>query len=184
MIFDMLLFVSQKKSAMKKILFLMVAFTLITSILAAQETRREKRKTREKAKMEEVKQMFDQRTLQFLAQSAHPMSGGVFHLTSTYTLTIKDKELTSYLPYYGVAYRADYPAGDGGIMFTEKAMASDWKSTRNGFEVKQQVKTVKDIYLIYLQFSESGYGSLQVTCNNRQPIRFSGIVQAVPGDKK
>jgi hypothetical protein len=184
MIFDRSLLVAQKKSAMKKILFLIAVFTLITSITMAQETRREKRKVREKAKMEEVKQMFDQRTVQFLAQSAHPMSGGVFHLTSTYTLTIKDQEVKSYLPYFGVAYRADYPAGDGGIQFTEKAMASEWKSTRKGFEVKQQVKTVKDVYLIYLQFSENGYGSLQVTCNNRQPIRFTGIVQELPVDKK
>jgi hypothetical protein len=169
---------------MKKRIFLIAAFTLITSILAAQETRREKRKTREKAKMEEMKQMFDNRILQFLAQSAHPMSGGVFHLTSIYTLTIKDQDVKSYLPYYGVAYRADYPAGDGGIKFTEKATVSDWKSTRKGFEVKLQVKTIKDVYLIHLQFSESGYGSLQVTCNNRQPIRFSGIMQAVPLEEK
>lgn len=169
---------------MKRIIFLIAVFTLITSILTAQETRREKRKGREKAKMEEVKQMFENKTLQFLAQSAHPMSGGVYHLTSTYNLTIKNQDVTSYLPYYGVAYRADYPAGDGGIMFTEKATATEWKSTRKGFEVKLQVKTTKDVYLIYLQFSASGYGSLQVTCNNRQPIRFSGIVQEVRDEKK
>lgn len=169
---------------MKKIMILCTLLFLVTAISSAQESRREKRKARERAKMEEVKQMFENKTLQFLAQSAHPMSGGVYHLTSTYNLTIKNQDVTSYLPYYGVAYRADYPAGDGGIMFTEKATATEWKSTRKGYEVKLQVKTTKDVYLIYLQFSESGYGSLQVTCNNRQPIRFSGILQEVRDAKK
>jgi len=153
-------------------------------MVTAQESRREKRKARETAKMEEMKQLFENRSLQFLAQSAHPMRGGVFHLTSNYTLTIKDQEITSFLPYYGVAYRADYPAGDGGISFTETTADADWKSSRKGYEVKLKVKTVKDVYVVYLQFSDSGYGSLQVSSNNRQPIRFSGIVQAVTEKEK
>ena len=112
------------------------------------------------------------------------MAGGVIHLTTEYTLTIKDLDIASFLPYYGVAYRADYPAGDGGIKFTETAAGADWESTRKGYEVNLKVSTSKDVYQVYLQFSGSGYGTLQVTCNNRQPIRFSGIVRAVPENGK
>ena len=161
-----------------------IALLLILLTVTAQQTRREKRKAREKAKMEQVNQFFENRTLQFLAQSAHPMAGGVIHLTSTYTLTIKDQDISSFLPYYGVAYRADYPAGDGGINFRENAAESGWKSTRRGYEVNLKVATIKDVYQVFLQFSGSGYATLQVSCNNRQPIRFSGIVQAVPEEKK
>jgi len=165
---------------MKKLVLVLSALFIIAGIAFGKETRREKRKAREKAKMEEVQQLFDSRNLQFLAQSANPMGGGVIHLTSEYTLDIKKEEVVSYLPFFGVAYTAEYGGGEGGIKFSETARASEWKDTRKGYEIRLEVKAPKDMYNLYLSVSRLGYASLNVNSQNRQPMNFMGIVRAVP----
>jgi hypothetical protein len=169
---------------MKQFLFILGFILLISGSVDGKETRREKRKAREKAKMEEMYRLFTDRNLQFLAQSAQPMGGGMIHLTTEYTLVIEGDQVISYLPYYGIAYSAEYGGGEGGIKFSETAASSFWKETRKGYEIRMEVKTRKDNYWIYLTFSPLGYAGLDVTCQNRQPIHFSGIVQPVPDKPK
>lgn len=166
---------------MKRFIFFLTAILFFSGIATGKETRREKRKAREKARSEEVMQMFSDRSLRFIAQSATPMSGGTIHLTSEYTLDIKIEKVTAYLPFYGVAYRADYGSNEGGIKFSEEARVSDWKQNkkRKGFEVRMEVRAPKDMYYLYLSFSDQGYGTLTVSSQNRQPISFYGIVESL-----
>jgi hypothetical protein len=169
---------------MKKLVLIVSMIFLIAGITFGKETQREKRKAREKAKMEQILQLFVNRDLQFFAQSAHPMGGGVIHLTSEYTLDIQKDEIISFLPYFGVAYTADYGNSDGGIKFDEKALSSEWKSSKKGYDIQFEINAPRDRYILHLYFSPSGYANLHITCNNRQPISFSGIVQAIPPKEK
>ena len=169
---------------MKKIVLIVSMIFLMAGITIGKETQRDKRKAREKAKMEEILQLFVNRNLQFLAQSAHPMGGGVIHLTSEYTLTIQTEEVIAFLPYFGVAYTADYGNNEGGIKFDEKVLSQQWKSSKKGYDIQFEVKAPRDRYVLHLFFSTAGYATLHVTCNNRQPISFSGIVQAMPVKEK
>ena len=169
---------------MKKLVLIVFMIFLIAGITIGKETQREKRKAREKAKMEEILQLFVHRNLQFLAQSAHPMSGGVIHLTSEYTLDIQNEEIVSFLPYFGVAYTADYGSNDGGIKFNEKEFSAEWKSSKKGYDIHIEIKAPRDRYVMHLFFSPAGFANLHVSCNNRQPIRFSGIVRAIPAKEK
>jgi hypothetical protein len=180
--YDFCKFESIKKriAAMNKFLCIMGFILLISAFADGKETPREKRKAREKAKMEEVNKLFTNRGMQFLAQSAQPMGGGMIHLTSEFTLEIEGDQVTSYLPYYGIAYSAEYGGGEGGIKFSETAASSVWEKTRNGYVIRMEVKTSKDNYWIHLTFSSLGYAGLDVTCQNRQPIHFAGIIQAIP----
>jgi len=164
---------------MKRFIFIIMAILLISGMAFGKETRREKRKAREKARSEEVMQMFSDRTLRFVAQSATPMSGGTIHLTSEYTLDIESEKVTAYLPFYGVAYRAEYGGGEGGIKFSEAAKVSDWQQNKNrkGYEVRLEARAPKDMYYLYLSFSDQGYGTLTVSSQNRQPISFYGIIE-------
>jgi hypothetical protein len=171
-------------SVMKKLVLIVTMIFLIAGITIGKETQREKRKAREKAKMEEILQLFVNRNLQFLAQSAHPMGGGVIHLTSEYTLDIQNGEVISFLPYFGVAYTADYGSNDGGIKFDEQELTSEWKSSKKGYDIQMEVKAPRDRYVLHLYISPAGYATLQVSCNNRQPISFSGIVQPIPPKEK
>jgi hypothetical protein len=169
---------------MKKLVLIVSMIFLIAGITIGKETQREKRKAREKAKMEQILQLFVNRNLQFLAQSAQPMGGGVIHLTSEYTLEIQNEEVIAFLPYLGVAYTADYGNNEGGIKFDEKVLAQQWKSSKKGYDIQMEVKAPRDRFVIHLYFSPAGYANLQVSCNNRQPISFSGIIQAIQIEKK
>lgn len=168
---------------MKRVILIMILTFLIGGVLTGKETRREKRKVREKAKTEQTKQLFDNRSLQFIAQSAHPMGGGMINLTPEYTLDITSSEVISFLPFYGIAYSAEYGSSEGGIKFREALPKGEWVSTRKGYEVMLEVRTQKDTYRLNLFFSQLGYAMLNVACQNRQPISFNGIVQAIPEKK-
>jgi hypothetical protein len=79
-----------------------------------------------------------------------------------------------------VAYTAEYGGGEGGIKFSETAGVSDWQVSKKGYDIRLEVKAPKDIYILYLSVSRLGYATLDVLCQNRQPMNFTGIVRAVP----
>jgi hypothetical protein len=165
---------------MKKLVFTLITVFLLFAVTEGQNSRKEKRKAREKANTEQLKQLIDNRNFEFFAQSANPMGGSVIHLTSPYTLDIRNDSVRAFLPYYGVAYYAEYGGGEGGIKFEEKAESSEWKISKNGYDIAFKIKTTKDLYNLHLYISKDGYGNLQVSCINRQPISFYGYVQAIP----
>jgi hypothetical protein len=165
---------------MKKLIFILTAVFLLIAVTKGQDSRKEKRKAREKADTEELKERIDNRNFEFIAQSANPMGGGVIHLTSPYTLDIRNDSARAFLPYYGVAYYAEYGGGEGGIHFEEKVQSSDWKASKHGYDIMWKVRTTKDLYDLHLFVLKTGYASLQVNCINRQPISFYGYIQAIP----
>ncbi len=164
---------------MKRFLGILLALLVMATAVDARESRRAKRKAREKAKMEEVRGLYESSNLRFVAQMAQPMGGGSIHLTPDYTLDIEGDRVTAFLPYFGVAYTADY-GGDGGIQFSETVRAIGRDTGKKGYAVRLEVKAPKDLYRMHLTFSPLGYGSLDVSCHNRQPIRFTGIVTRRP----
>jgi len=169
--------------AMKKLLVILTVCCIVSGVASGHDNGREKRKAREKAKSEEVQKLFESRSLQFLAQSAQPMGGGIIHLTSDYSLDIDNGMITSYLPFYGVAYTAEYGEREGGIKFSETEKVSEWKVTRKGYRVRIDVKAPKDLYHLNLTFSSLGYAMLDVSCQNRQSISYTGVVQPIPVKK-
>lgn len=160
---------------MKRLLTFFLFLALLSQILYAQETRREKRKAREKARNEEVYKLVNEKDLRFLAQMAIPVSGSPVYLTTEYTLDIEKDKITSHLPYFGVAYSASY-GGDGGIQFSETAGQIKWEETKNGFDIIMEVRSPKDLYHMRLSVQSTGYATLMVSSNNRQSIHFSGII--------
>ncbi|HEY6082088.1 MAG TPA: DUF4251 domain-containing protein, partial [Chitinophagaceae bacterium] len=71
----------------------------------------------------------------------------------------------------------------GGIQF--KSRNFDYTVTegkRGGWNILIRPKDVKDIQQLSLSVTTSGYASLQVISNSRQPISFNGyIAGAKPG---
>jgi len=161
---------------MKRVIMLFLSLVLLSIVVLAQDSRRDKRRTRDREKSEEIQKLIDQGNLRFIANFAHPMSGGSIHLTSEYTLDIEDGKVTAYLPFFGRAYSVDYGAMDGGIKFSEMASSLTWEKEKKGNRAVMEVKTNRDAFQVQLSVTPLGYASLNVISNNRQPIRFSGIV--------
>lgn len=164
---------------MKKILLILLSLAFTSGVLYAKESRREIRKAREKERMEEVLQMFRNREFRFVARAAHPMGGGTIHLTSLYNLDVVNDSLSAWLPFFGVAYSADY-GGDGGIKFNEKARLIKFQEKKRGNEIVMEVRTTKEFYRLHLSITRSGFATLVVSGTNRQSINFSGSVEKLP----
>ncbi len=169
---------------MKKLLFFLMWFLIASGSAGAKESRREARKAREKERMEEVMQWIRNRELRFVARTAHPMGGETIHLTSIYTLDIVNDSISAWLPFYGVAYRAEYGGGEGGIKFNEIARFIESRESKKGSDLSMEVPSHGEFYRLHLSVTHSGFATLVVSGSNRQSIHFSGIVEKLPEVKK
>jgi len=123
-----------------------------------------------------VKDLITSRNFVFKAQTALPLGGQSRQLTSDYDLRVYGDSLIAYLPYFGRAYTAPAP-GEGGLNFTSvNYLYHPQETKKGGWNVTIQPKDTRDVRLLFLSVSSAGYGTLQVTSNNRQAISFSGYI--------
>jgi hypothetical protein len=128
---------------------------------------------------ETIKSAIDAKRFVFHAQTALPSSGRSRTLTSDYDLRVSPDTLISNLPYYGRAYSVPYGSSDGGFNFTStKFEYFATQGKKKGWDISIKPKDVNDFREFSLSISDSGYGTLQVFTNNRQPISFNGYVSA------
>lgn len=132
------------------------------------------------AKAKEVKELIESQQFKFIAQTALPRSGSSINLTSYYELEIDSMEVTSWLPFYGRAYRADF-GGDGGIKFEEtaKTLKIELNKKKKTYRVLIELDTNKDNYQLNMSISPSGYANLNVISTHRQGISFYGIIEPI-----
>ena len=134
-------------------------------------------KQAEDQKATAVKNLVDTRHYVFRAQSVLPMGGRSRQLTTNYDLRVYGDTLIADLPYFGRAYTAPIDPNEGGIHFTSTRFSykiSDAK--KGGWNVQILPQDAKDVRELNLYISEAGYGSLQVSSNNRQSISYNGII--------
>jgi hypothetical protein len=147
----------------------------------AQNTKKE----RQAKKIAEIKAMVDAGNYVFKAEFANPMRGGNINLTSEYDLVVGPDTLIAYLPSYGRAYVAPIDAMDGGIHFTStKFTYTKQPNKKGGWDVYVKPADAKDVEKMYLNISDDGYASLQITSVNRDPISFQGYIEGKPEKKK
>lgn len=147
----------------------------------AQTARSDKKATR----AAEVKKMINKMNYVFNATYVNPLRGGGKALTSEYDVTVSKDKLVVYLPYFGRAYSAPMDASDGGIKLNTTHF--DYKVTENkkgGWDtaIKPKEKGTqgsKDVQQLRLTISADGYGTLQVTGLNRDPISFNGNIEEI-----
>jgi hypothetical protein len=126
-----------------------------------------------------IKNIVDSQNYVFVAQTALPLSGRTRQLTSDYDLKITKTSIVSYLPYFGRAYQAPIDPTKNSLDFTSKDF--DYTSTpgkKGGWNVTIKPRDNRDVQQMNLSISSSGYGTLQVTSTNRQPISFNGYIRA------
>ncbi|MCP4310912.1 MAG: DUF4251 domain-containing protein [Bacteroidetes bacterium] len=89
----------------------------------------------------------------------------------------KDSIFTAHLPYFGRAYQASY-GGDGGIEFEGKS--ENFNITLNEkkrtIKIQFQIRGNTDRYDLFLTVGSSGFGTLNINSQNRQPISYTGTV--------
>ena len=168
-------------NSLKKIGFLIFA---IISLKASAQT--------DKATTTKI---IDQKNYVFVATSAIPMnssdinkvmskmsggtSTGTIQLTgSNYDVEVTSDSLVVYLPYYGRAYSASFNNNDNGLKFTAKDFTyTTTKRKKGGWEIAIATKDVRENVRMNLSVGESGYATLNLSSNNRQPITYNGYLK-------
>ena len=89
----------------KQIFMLLLALLVGIPTLSAQQSKKEKK--------EPVMKLIESENYKIDVNTAMPMRGRSIPLTSSYSLTIRNDSVISYLPYYGRAYSIPYGGGDG-----------------------------------------------------------------------
>ena len=130
-------------------------------------------------KQEQIKKLIESGVFVFSPQSVTPSSGGMIQLTSEFFLKIKQDTLESNLPYYGVNNQPGFGILDKPLEFTSYDFDYEIKTMKNGsYDITIRLNDPSDPDQLNFSISTSGYATLRVISNLRQPISFYGDIDA------
>ncbi len=104
-------------------------------------------------------------------------------LTSDYSLTVKERKVDSYLPYFGRAYSVPYGGGKG---LNFNAEISDYKLSfddKGKALIEFRTKNDEDQYVYRLEIFPNGSTTINVTPVNRQAVSFYGTAEPLEQGK-
>ena len=130
----------------KQIFMLLLALLVGIPTLSAQQSKKEKKEQKKEA----VMKLIESENYKIDVNTAMPMRGRSIPLTSSYSLTIRNDSVISYLPYYGRAYSIPYAV------------------------IKFVARNPEDRYEFRAKVFPNGSASIDVNMQNRQSISFQG----------
>ncbi len=172
---------------MKNILIIcaLIFAVMATSAQEEKKTRKEKRAEREAMLVEQTKKLVEANEWQFNATQMLPSKGRSRTLTTSYNVVLKNEEVDSYLPYFGVAYSANYGSSESPLIF--KAPIDEYSiedGKKGGYIIKFQAKNKNDLVQYSFTISSNGSTNLSVNSTNRQHISYYGDLAPIKEEKK
>lgn len=167
---------------------LLIICLLVFSVLAVnaqdkKKTRKQKRAEREAQLIEQTQKLVEAKAWQFDASQMQPSKGGSRTLTTPYKVVVKDENVNSYLPYFGVAYSADYGSTESPLIFEAPIEEYGFGHGKKGsYIIKFRAKNKSDVIEFTFNISPAGSASLSLNSTNRQHISFYGNL--VPIEEK
>lgn len=167
---------------MRILVFLMIMSIPLVSAQAqnsVKKSRKELRAEKEQKRKAEIVTLIDSVNFVFEATHALPMSGGTIFLNHDYDLKLTTDSVFSYLPFYGVAYYAEYGGRNGGFIFDKPIYNFKKEKKKENYLLKFEVDRGNDNLSFILNVSELGFADLTITSTNRQSISFYGIIEKI-----
>jgi hypothetical protein len=128
--------------------------------------------------MAKIAEQVESSNYKFIPQTALPMGGRAINISSSYELKITKDTVSAYLPYFGRAYSAPYPTDEGGIKFVSTNFNYDTKDNGKGqWYTTISIKDDRRNLELTLDIGNTGYATLSVRDNTRQPISFYGRIE-------
>lgn len=154
----------------KQIFMLLLALLVGIPTLSAQQSKKEKKEQKKEA----VMKLIESENYKIDVNTAMPMRGRSIPLISSYSLTIRNDSVISYLPYYGRAYSIPYGGGDG---LNFKAILKEYNvemDKKGNAVIKFVARNPEDRYEFRAKVFPNGSASIDVNMQNRQSISFQG----------
>ena len=160
---------------MKKILL----FAMIIVLASCATGRTAGQKEQSAAKYEsQIADSINNRTLTVNFDFVNPLRFPAHHLTTTYSLKIKGDSISSYLPYFGRAYHADYGSTDSPLSFNGHSEGMNiTKAKKDSYRITFQTMKQQENFEYILTIFNNGKATLNVNSNERDPISFDGEVE-------
>jgi Domain of unknown function (DUF4251) len=153
--------------------FLLPLLTLICLQSFAQSGAEQKKQDQ----FAQLKSQIDSRKFRFHALSATSMKGMTRQLTSEYFLKLNNDSLSVDLPYFGRSFSTSYPPTDLSTEF--KSTQFSYKSDtlkKGGWDISIIPKNESNASKISLSITISGYCTVRVNSNSREPISYYGTI--------
>ena len=127
----------------------------------------------------QLKSLIDSKKFRFHALSATSMKGMTRQLTSEYFLKLNNDSLSVDLPYFGRSFITNYPPTDLGVQFNSNQFSyvSD-TSKKGGWNITIVPKNEPNASKINMFITTSGYCTVRVSTNSREPISYYGTITA------
>ena len=153
---------------------LLLPFILLACLQGFSQSDREQNK---QDQFNQLKTRIDSRKFLFHALSATSMKGITRQLTSEYFLKLNKDSLSVELPYYGRSFTANYPPTDLTTEFktTQFSYNSDTLK-KGGWDITIVPKNQSNASKISLTTTISGYCTVRVSSNTREPISYYGTI--------
>ena len=167
---------------LKKLFFLITMLISFAAISNAQEveakSRKEIREERQQKRLEEIKELIENKNFVFKATHALPMGGGSIQLDYSFDAELKNDTIVSYLPFFGVAYHVDYGGRNSAFDFTLPVENMEINRVKQGYRVSFDVQNKMDHLNFNFNISAPGYATLNIISTNRQAISYYGSIEA------
>ncbi len=114
---------------------------------------------------------------QALRMLGNPGGGTIPLNTSVYDLQIKSDSVLAYLPYFGRAFMGLAEREDLSIKINSKKFLYELeKRKKRGWRIKIITQDLNRNFTLFLEIGESGYATLSIRDQYRQPISFYGYI--------
>lgn len=155
---------------MRKIVLSLLFGMIVSAVPLLAQSKEELREE----KTQQIREMVERKDYRIEVNRAIPMQMPSVHLTTVYSLTIKNDSIDSYLPYYGRAYTAAYGQQEN-LRFEAVMKSYDVKFKKKGkIEVNFSVRTKEDSFRYKVEIQENGSTTIFVQPVNKQAITFYG----------
>jgi hypothetical protein len=163
-----------------KVLSLMALLAWVGATGSAQEkSKKELQEEQMVFKQQQTEAVVNSKTFDFTARTALPQGGRSVNLANDPNLVnFRPEVIESYLAYFGRSYGSAAYGGDSGLKF--KGTPEEYTVTKGkkNFIVKAVIKGSNDTYKLILTVGFEANATLSVTCNNRSPISYNGVIAA------
>jgi hypothetical protein len=164
------------------ILTLVTALTLLNAACFAQEKSKKQLQEEQKVlRQQQTEAVVNSKTFDFTARTALPQGGRSVNLSNDPNLVnFRPEVIECYLAYFGRSYGSAAYGGDSGMKF--KGTPENYSITKGkkNYTVKATVKGSNDTYKLILTVGFEASATLSITCNNRSPISYNGVITAPP----
>lgn len=151
-----------------------ICFLALLLFIGARTTSAQSRKERRKQKELVVKKLVESENYKIEVTTAYPLRGRMVPLSPSYSLEIRNDSVFSRLPYFGRAYSIPYGGGSG-LMFEAPIEKYQMIYNRRGIaKAELTARGKEDKFKFYFTIYPDGSSNINVTMQQRDPIRFVG----------